>query len=354
MTYNRHRIYVGSDRAPIVRPWTTDGILFRDGDGNYAVDKGLSQFRLLDRYANGDDLSWVSRTFPRYTRLRVWPYVPVPPWNPGWNPPPVDVAVSFVKDMNAAGWLVSYTLLTDNDPRRVPYAIALVEALAAAGVVVWLEGSNEPNEEDVTVIDRLRPVMRASGFLWGSGFGGDVDKLRVDERIIFHHSARTSDWPRRTHDAMEFHNGDGPEYPHIPLRKPVLLDEPIRPDDAPGDLRQKVKDYRAYGGGAGEFCGSATFHFPAGKNSTAPGEGGLWPLTDEDLACADALADGLEAFAPDAPLGNYRRIVEPGQSNEARTYVMGERCMVRSQQATPNCPESGWTPIDGDGILWRK
>jgi hypothetical protein len=75
--------------------------------------------------------------------------------------------------------------------------------------------------------------------------------------------------------------------------------------------------------------------------------------TDQERPCIAAALEGLSAFPADAPLGSYRRIVEPGQSQDARTYVVGN-CMVRCQQLGTAAPEPGWRPLDPDGILWMR
>jgi hypothetical protein len=333
-------------------PWRADGRIFRVPDGTAERYAGVSMFRLADRFARGEDISWVPRVHPRANVARVWAYVENPPWDPAWESPPPDVVVDFVKTMAAIGLRVELTLLTSDFERRYALAIALAERLAAENPPnLLVEIGNEPLTNKSIDVARVIPVLQGSRLLWSSGIYERED--RVAGRYLTHHSARTGDWPRRTHDALEFWTGDGPETTHAPIRIPCVLDEPTRPDEAPGDRAQKIRDFRAYGGGAALFGAGATFHSNSGKNASPPDRSDVWPITDEELACAQAFFEGLHAFPPDAPLGAYRRIVEPGQSNEARTYVVGPY-MVRSQQNGTSAPEPGWTAIDNDGVLWRR
>jgi hypothetical protein len=342
----------GSRPVPIAR-WIADGHVFRRPDGTAERYRGLSQFRLLDRFARGDDISWVRKTFPASANVcRVWTYVE---WDPPatWTYPPNDVVVDFLRAMAGQGFRVELTLMTSDYEHRYPPMLDLAEYLAAEDPDnLVIEIGNEPLTNKRIQVERFYPILDASSLVWSSGIYED-ESFMPSGHYIAHHSARTFDWPRRAHDALEFWNGDGPSKKHPPFKMPCALDEPGKPEDAPGDRAQKIRDFRAYGGASAIMGCGATFHSNSGKNSTAPGSPEQWPITDEEIDCATALFEGLDAFADDAPLGPYRRIVEAGQPDHARTYVVGP-CMVRCQQNGTAAPEPGWTPIDADGVLFRK
>ena len=333
----------------IIQP---DGRIFRMAGQPWRYC-GVSAFRLLDAYAKGEDIASFCDAYARFNTVRVFCYTPEADWgDQAWDMPPPVIVVDFLRQCERLSKYVELVLLTDDDPARIDPAIALVRVLiSVAPRNTLIEIGNEVLTHKRINAEALKPICdeaAAVGIPYSSG-------IYEDERLIFgtyitHHSARTSDWPRRAHDAMEFYDGAGPHQPHAPLHLPCVLDEPIRPDQAPGNLGQKVKDYRAYGGAAAIMGAGATIHSESGKFARLPS-------TDEFL-CAQALADGLEAFPGDAPLGPYRRLVEPGNepggpTQDARTYIVGN-CMVRCQQQGTTAPEPGWTSLDTSGVLWRR
>jgi len=123
-----------------------------------------------------------------------------------------------------------------------------------------------------------------------------------------------------------------------------------------------VEDYRAYGGVCALLGAGATFHFAGGRFGQLPAvvltrafqaRHFRTPFAaGEEAQCAAALLEGLTAFSPDAPNWGYARLDEQGGS--LRTYILGDRCMVRVRPTTPACPLPGWTALDRDGILWTK
>ena len=300
------------------------------------------------------------RAYPRYNTLRVWPYVPAADWGArAWDSPAPAIVVDFLATCARLGRWVELTLLTDDDDTRIQPAIELVRVLTALRPPnVFLEAGNEPLTHKSIRVRDLKPVLdeaAAAGMPYSSGIY--EDELQVFGTYGTHHSGRTVDWPRRAHDAKEFFDGEGPEKKHPPLHMPWVLDEPIRPDEALAEIRrhglsdqdaraQLVRDFRAYGGAAALLAAGATFHCQSGKFAELP--------SADEAACADALADGLEAFPADAPLGPYDRKVEPGQPEDARTYVVGPYAVRCQQIGSAFRGDVGWKAIDRDGILWTR
>jgi len=341
--------------TPTLQPVHGDGRIFRTADGQPWRYKGVTAFGLLARFARGEDINDFLDAYKGFNVLRVWPYVPVADWGAtAWDVVDVATIRRFIDDVNARGWYVELTLLTDADPARLAWAQTLVPQLVQGGCPAGLlfEGANEPSTHkqwplntsspSITAIDTpaLRSVLAASGCLYASG--DYEDSARAYGSYLTAHTARDGAWPRRSHDALEYFSGGGPNSPSDPPhRVPIVLDEPPKP----ADVGMTADDARAYFGGAALFGGGATWHCDTCRF-------GQLPRPDEASLAAVALA-ALNAFPVDAANGPYRRIVEPGQSDAARTYVVGD-FMVRSQQQGRTAPEPGWTPIDADGILWRK
>ncbi len=328
-----------------VEPMTalsTAGRIFQRAGQPHRV-KGASAFQLLDRFAGSGDISAYARAYRERdcNMFRVWPYVPVPPWDPGWNPPPNDVIVGFVTHLGEQGFTVEITLLTDDDSSRIPWARHLVEDLAAARPEnLLIEIGNEPLTNKNIRVEDLKDVCDRSGFLYSSGIY--EDSRRAFGRYGTHHSPRDAEWPRKAHDALEFYNGGGPNDPSDPPhRTPWLLDEPIRPDEAGGTIEDKRRDFYAYAAASSIMGAGATLHSNSGKFATVP-EG-------EDAICADAFARGLNVFPADAPNGSYERIVE----NTLRTYAVGPY-MVRVRPQTPDPPRSGFRALDEFAICFVR
>jgi hypothetical protein len=326
---------------PMTALTTAGRIFLRDGQPHRV--KGASAFPLLDRYASTGDVSAHVTAYrdTGYNMFRVWPYVPSPPWDPAWNPPPNDVIIAFVRHLRDEGFTVEITLLTDDDPARIPWARRLVEDFAAVRPEnLLLEIGNEPLTHKNIRVEDLKDVCDRSGFLYSSGIYEDSG--RTFGRYGTHHSLRDNEWPRRTHDALEFYNGGGPNAPSDPPhRMPWVLDEPIRPDEARGTLEAKRRDFYAYAAGASIMAAGATFHSTSGKSASVP--------DGEDGVCAEAFGRGLNVFPADAPNGPYERIVE----NTLRTYLVGPY-MVRIRPQTPDPPRSGFRPLDEFAICFVR
>ena len=326
-----------------VQPLTVDpsGWIFRLPDGAPWRWRGVTAFKLLARWAAGEDVTPFLAAYRGFNLLRVWCYTE---WGAAsWDVRDAGTINAFIADMNVRGWWVELTLLTDDAPSRLAWAQALVPQLTAAhhlGLI--LEGGNEPTTHKAIDTPALRGALEASGYPHASGDYEDSARAYGTHGVA--HTARTTDWPRRAHDLMEYHNGGGPNQPSDPAhRNPWVSDEPAKLQD----VAVVAKDWRAHFGTASILGAGATFHCETAKYADLP--------TPDEQAMARAALEGLLAFPADAPLAmaSYRKIVEPGQSSEARTYVVGD-CAVRCQQIGTSFPEPGWTSLDADGVLWRK
>lgn len=321
--------------AASLQPLHTDGRIFRTADGQPWRWRGVSAFKLLDRFARGEDVSSFLNAYKGYNLLRVWPYVPAKDWGAkAWDAPPAGVIRDFVQAMGARGFYVELTLLTDDDTGRLAWAKALVPQLGAPPNLL-LEAGNEPTTHKSIDTAALRGVLQASGCLYASG--DYEDSARAYGSYGVFHSSRDDQWPRRAHDALEYFAGGGPNAPTDPAhRYPWVADEPAKLQDVGGD---RVSDWRAYFGAASLLGAGATFHSETGKYALPP--------TPEEAQLAAAALEGLNAFPADAPNGPYSR---PDDAS-LRTYIVGNS-MVRIRP-TGSGP-SGWMAIDRDGILWRR
>jgi hypothetical protein len=263
------------------------------------------------------------------------------PWTTdGWDSPPAEAVVAFVRAMAALGWYIELTLLTDDNPARIGPAMQLVAVLAAARLSnLLLEIGNEPETNKNIQTTALRAACEASGYLFSSG--NYENSAHYFGSYLTDHSPRDGEWPRKAKNAREYYDGGGPNAPTDPAHHvPIVEDEPAKWQDVGGP---NVTDWRAYFGVASINGAGATFHSESGKQALPP--------TVEEAQLAVAALEGLTAFPEDAPLGGYRRIDEGAGS--LRTYIIGGY-MVRVRPTTPNAPESGWQPLDSNGILWRR
>lgn len=358
---------------------TTDGSRIFRVNGQPHRDKGVSAFRLPELWHRGVDIQPFLACFPRYNRVRCWDYVTWPaPF--GWDSIGTSAWHDFLRGMADLGWYVEATIYTGDEADHVEPGLILADSLVAAdhdGLMI--EGGNELDINGKQINeDALRRIWdwcRATDTLFSSGHFANPEKHFGS--FLTNHAPRDFDAPRKVgHDLLEFFNGEGPSKKADPPHKmPCIEDEWIRPDqllamwrsalshdyhdsERPDierwfntDLRKRdqaglaeamtVLDYRAGGAGCGLMGGGGLFHCESSKQCTV--------LTDFEQRCADAFADGLDAFPADAPLGAYRRPVEAS----LRTYVVGDHA-VRVRPMSPDFPESGWTSLDTDGILWRS
>lgn len=319
-------------------PLTSDRQIFRAA-GEPVRYRGVSAFKLLDRYARGEDISDFLTAYKGFNVLRVWPYVTWP--GTGWEPQSAEVTRAFLARVGREGWYVEITLLTDDDPNRLAWAKDFVRQLVAdpRPPNLLLEAGNEPTTHKHIDTPALRSVLESSGVPYTSGDYEDSTRMYGSYGVF--HSARDDEWPRRAHDAVEYYHGGGPNAPTDPAhRMPMVADEPAKMQDVGGD---RVKDWLAYFAACSLMAGGATFHSETGKY-------GLPPTADEAPLAAAAL-QGLMAFPADAPLSAYRRIDENGRS--LRTYAIGPG-MVRVRPVGADAPEPGWRALDSFGILFTR
>ena len=330
----RARVYGGGVGS--VARWRADGKIFREGDAAVRY-RGVSAFQLLDRFAAGQDITPFCRAYAGFNVLRIWPYVPTPPGIPGWTPPPNPIVADCIRACAAEGFHVELTLLTDDDPGRLSWALRLIDYLSGEDLPgLLLEAGNEPRIHKDINTQALKAALERSQFLYTSG--EYVDMTRFYGRYIVSHTERDGDWPRRAHDLFDYSETDGG--PHMPgprLRMPAVADEPIRPDLAGYNLQ----DFRAYFGACAILGAGATFHSESGKTAALP--------TELDARCAAAALEGLTVFPADAPLGPYARPAD----DSLRTYLVGNY-MVRVRPRSPDAPHPGWTARDADHILWTR
>ena len=316
-------------------PLTTSGPIFLAGGVPWRW-KGVSAFPLAAMFARGENIDPFLDAFAGFNLLRVWSYVTWP--GTGWEPSDSATLLAFAEHCKTRGFYVELTLLTDDDPARIQPARDRVAFLSAHNPQnVVLEIGNEPTTHK-SINTRALQAALTSGLLISSG--DYEDSNRFFGSFLTAHTPRDGEWPRKAHDLLEYHNGGGPSAPSDPAHKvPVVADEPMRPDQAGFN----VQDYRAYFGTCALLGAGGTFHYEGGKFGRLP--------TADEARCAAAALEGLNAFPADAPRGPYRRIDELGGS--LRTYAVGNS-MVRVRPLTTAAPEPGWTPIDGDGILWKR
>jgi hypothetical protein len=327
----------------IVRTWSTLPPLSVDGRvfvraGQPWRWKGVSAFQLLDRFARGEDIGPFLDAYRGFNILRVWVSVDwAAPF--GWAAPPVETVRAFLTRIAQDGFYCELTLLTDDDPARGPPARALVAALAQdpRPTNLVIEIGNEPQVHKNINTAALRSALEQSGFLFASGDSSD----RAFGSFLTAHTGRDREWARRAHDLLEYWTGGGPDSPTDPAHKvPGVCDEPAKLQD----VGTTATEWRAYFAGCALMGAGATFHSESGKFARVP--------TPDEARLAAVALEALNTFPPDAVRGSYRRIDEHGQS--LRTYVIGERYMVRIGPTTTAAPEAGWRPLDADGILWSR
>lgn len=336
----------GTATATVLAPLTVDRRVFLSG-GQPWVMKSVSAFPLCRRFADGQDIQGILDDFAGYNTLRVWDYVP---WiGTGWESCSTSQWLAFLEFVGAQGWRVEITLLTDDSPSRIEPAKRLVNELAAAGVAVLIEISNEPRTHKHVDVEALHATCDASGFIYASGLNA-LDEPFFGKGIT-HHSPRDNEWQRKGgHDLYEFWTGAGPEGPHDPWHVPAWNDEPQKPHDAlalrGGDLTRTAQDYKAYFASCALLGAGACLHYEGGKFGTRP--------TADEWLCAQEALEGLNFCTPGTPNNapGYHRIDEQGKSS--RTYTCGGFMVRIPPLATTEAPEPGWVSLDPDGILWRR
>ncbi|HXD20132.1 MAG TPA: hypothetical protein VN654_24120 [Vicinamibacterales bacterium] len=324
---------------------TTDRQIFRR-DGEPWLWLGCSQFPLCSIFEHQGPAA-VDRILDAYPGLRVprvWDYVGSGWGARAWNASPVSCWIDFLGYLRDRGLYCNRTALTDDDPARLEPAKRTIEAITAAGCDnVLHECGNEPETHKAIDTHALIGVMQASGRLWSTGNYENSHHWRGTHGL--YHPARTTDFARRAHDAVEYFHGGGPNNPDEPAcRVPWVNDEPAKLQDVPRDWVA----WRSHIAASFLFGSGFTMHSETGKFGELP--------TDDERTLWSLALEVLGQIAPDAALGAYRRIDaehEPGQTALGRTYVIGNY-MVRCQQRGTASPEAGWRPLDDVGVLFTR
>jgi hypothetical protein len=332
---DRHkRLSVVLERiAPPTPRLTANGKLFYQ-DSQAWRWKGVTAFGLQDRFCKGEDITPFLDAFKGFNILRVFLYVEWP--GTGWPQASDECVHGFLAYVAQRGFYVEEVLFTGYKPTSEAQALVdhFFASFSEANLLVELV--NEPGVHDK--VDPAALHVPATQLLWTDG----LTVAGHRGQYLTPHTARTPDFPRRTHDLKEYYDGGGPGSPSDPaFHEPAVADEPAKLEDVGTD----IASWRAYFGGASLFGAGATWHSESGKYGNLP--------TPAERVLAAVALDAMNAFPADAPYGAYRRIVEDGQSESARTYVIGP-FMVRCQQSGVSAPEPGWTSLDALGVLWRR
>lgn len=328
---------------PAVVGLMTDGSpIFRTLAGEPYRVKGVSSFREPQIFADGGDLAPRSKAYAGFNTKRAWLYAETGALgsyafdlSDNWP-----VIRDYITATNRDGFRVALTLLTSARPDAQRIVDRAFDELADFWETILIELMNEPDVYDKHTDGLI--VAANTKILWTSGDYVNPEKMRG--RYGVDHSPRDREMPKHVHRLKEFYEGGGPNRREDPAHHfPILEDEPPKYTDVPQDTIDP--DFLAYYGGCGMFGGGATVHTETGKL-------GLLPTAREEALIAIALR-GLDAFPADTPLGAYRIIDEAGE-NTLRTYVKGERAMVRSRPVTPDAPEPGWRALEPSGVLWAR
>lgn len=334
MGYGTIRAY-GSSQANV---WTkTDKIFLSDGEA--ITWKGFSAFRLLDLYAKGEDIDPYLIYFKGYNLARVWTSVP---WDNGWDYPSQPATLDFIRYMRNKGFQVELTLCTDDRTDRVDQARSLVSYLNNYYEMIpnlLLEAVNEPGIHDKLDPSMFKNLLTGSKFMYTSGWY--IDTKKHYGKYWADHSSRDAQWFRKGgHNLYEANTGGGPNDPSEPaLKQPCIEDEPGKYQDVGYDL---VGIY-SYAASCVLLGAGATCHLESGKHCTIP--------TLQEIDWINYFLKGLDVYPAGTYNGSYRRVVELGQPDYARTYCT-DKYSIRIKQSTKDHPESQWKPLDEWGICW--
>lgn len=231
---------------------------------------------------------------------------------PGWDTPPLSVALDFLRWMASEGARVELTLCGSRvDLSFIP---SWIEALQDVENVE-IEGVNEPGHPEQWetsdpvsdfVVPRLGRTLYATGDY-------DPPQRSARGRYLVVHDPRDQEWPRKSKSTVDLWNGWTEPPPFPSPRIPVVCDEPIRPESA-GFVED---DFLAYFAIAGLFGAGARFHTLSGQFCQMP--------TDDEIRCAHAALRGLNAFPVTAPNdgGYVHDTNDEGVSGSLRTYRSG-------------------------------
>ena len=347
-----NRIYTDVGMEPPYKPEVIRPLVLKpnkqiliDSEGKPFQVKGITAFKLINLFNQNKHYNFLDM-YNNFNAFRVFPYVPIKDWKEqAWDVPANDVISDFIIELYEKGKYVKLTLLTDDDPNRIQWAINLVNYLKNFEFPnLLLEAGNEPLTHKNINVDALHGTLVDSGYLYTSGIYEDTRKFYG--KIGNDHSARDEEWPRKVHNLLEYYNGGGPNFPDEPATEVSWCeDEPIRPDQALsfGDRESVYKDYYTYGALCTQFGFGGTFHCESAKYCNLPNE--------FESYCATGFLTGLDTYPPDTALNDYERIDEG--SNTLRTYRIG-KTLTRIRPKTLTLPQEGWQALDNWGICFKK
>ena len=311
-------------------------------NGKPVTWKGFSAFPLMN--LSTDEAKVCLRYYPGYNIARVWTSVT---WNPPntWDYPSNEKAYDFLQRMRDWGYQVELTLCTDKRADRLDQARALVEYLNATDIDnLVLEAVNEPGVHDKHDPYIFKSLLEQSRFRYTSGiYMPDINKHFG--HYWNDHSSRDAEWFRKGgHNLYEANKtGGGPNHEQErPLNIAAIEDEPGKWQDVGFDLL----GIYSYAASCVILGAGATCHTEYGKLCTgAP--------SSNDLNWIRVFLEGLNIFPAGSYNGSYDRIEEAGQPSYARTYVT-DKYSIRIKQKGKEHQESGWIPLDTEGICWVR
>lgn len=340
--------YSGSVSGNIAFPLRTAGRYFYDDNDKIVSIKGFSSFKAIDFYSKGEDIRSVFNQYEGYNSPRIFLYTNPDSWhNDAWDIPSNDAISSFINEFK--NYFIKLILCTDGDYSKLNRIKEVVYYLKPFKFPnLFLEAVNEPyveyNGNLYGKIDpnEFRNILAGSGYLYSSGVY--ANNHRFYGNVWLDHSSRNvPGWADKGgHNLKEAFNGGGPNDPSEPaLKIPGIEDEPIRPDQCNYDFI----GFYSYAASLKLFGGSGIFHSTPGKLCKLLGL--------DDIICKDYFLKGLNIFPDGIGYGSYNRIIEPGQTEYARTYVVGDYS-IRIDQVGKDHPENGWKSLDEFGICWSR
>lgn len=296
--------------VPPVLPVHVDGLVFRDSTGAIWSYRGATSFLLLRRYIQGENiLPYLDRrSAVGENVLRVLSTVT---WGPIFPEDYTDDQLrAFLTLVHSRGLRVEMVALAAAQDwpldRQQKHVQRIVNAVADAGALDFVEVANEPFKNSAPPVEVMRKVVRRPGVLMAYGdYSVSCDSLvqPVLDYLTFH-PERKDEWPRTAKDARELRDGfdcgngrPGFGGAHVP----VVSDEPMGANEVnePGRRSNVADDFYWFAATAAIMGAGTTFHSEAGLTSAEPGP--------YQAAAERAFAAGLRSVDPVAQLGQYTR-----------------------------------------------
>lgn len=312
-------------------------------DGSLYRWRGCTDFLLLKRYLDGEDLTALlaSRAAQGAALVRVLGMVapPISTFDPSTYPTYYTSLSGFAALLATAGFdlelvvfasaqsLPAFNELTE----QRAHLLAVRNALSASPNVI-LELCNEAFQNGVDPAAHSRPV----GLLSAKGSGRDESPDLPAWDYATFHAPRDSEWPRKSHNAMELADL---------LGRPVINDEPMGAAESAisGSRSDVPDDFYWFAATAMLLAGGGTFHSTAGITSV--------PWGPVQTLCAAAFYAGLAVIPDSYTVGTYTR---SGLGNLPIQYASDAlRIYCRFQATTAVCvvvrPAGGWTAVAQGG-----